>query len=126
MDAMRPGEQFLVLVDFCGMGRRNVDIKALLACFEQLQKFYVERVAHIWFAQPPAIFWCAAGRAWAARLGGVLCAFGARASGRSRGWLHPRERLHPARFARALRRPATEAAVPSRGCAPPAGRCGRL
>ena len=59
MDALRPGEQFVVCVDFKGMTRRNIDVKALLACFEILQKFYVERVQHLWFASPPAIFWCA-------------------------------------------------------------------
>jgi hypothetical protein len=31
--------------------------QALLACFEILQKFYVERVMHLWFAKPPMIFW---------------------------------------------------------------------
>ncbi len=31
--------------------------QALLACFEILQKFYVERVLHLWFAKPPMIFW---------------------------------------------------------------------
>jgi hypothetical protein len=60
MDALRPGEQFVCLVDFNGLGRKNADMKALLACFETLQKFYVERVMHLWFAQPPALFWCAA------------------------------------------------------------------
>jgi hypothetical protein len=60
MDALRPGEQFVCLVDFVGLGRKNADLKALLACFEVLQKFYVERVMHLWFAQPPALFWCVA------------------------------------------------------------------
>ena len=61
MDAMRPGGQFVALIDFSGLSRRNLDIKSLLVCFEILQKFYVERVAHMWFAQPPTIFWCARG-----------------------------------------------------------------
>ena len=56
-DSMRPGSQFLVLVDFKGMGRINIDLKALIACFEILQKYYVERVKHLWFVEPPIIFW---------------------------------------------------------------------
>lgn len=59
MDAMRPGGQFVVLLDLSGLTRHNLDLKALLACFDILQKYYVERVAHIWFAQPPTIFWAA-------------------------------------------------------------------
>ena len=59
MDALRPGGQFVVLLDLTGLTRHNLDLKALLACFDILQKYYVERVAHIWFAQPPTIFWAA-------------------------------------------------------------------
>ena len=59
MDAMVPGGQFCVLLDLRGLSRRNLDVKALLACFDILQKYYVERVAHIWFAEPPTIFWAA-------------------------------------------------------------------
>lgn len=59
MDAIRPGQQFIVLCDFIGLSRRNADVKALLACFEILQKFYVERLAHLLFLEPPSIFWCA-------------------------------------------------------------------
>ena len=55
-DAMRPGGQFLVLVDFNGLSRANADIKVLIACFEILQKFYVERVKHLWFVEPPTLF----------------------------------------------------------------------
>lgn len=56
-DAMRPGGQFLVLVDFKGLSRTSADLKALIACFEILQKFYVERVKHLWFVEPPTLFW---------------------------------------------------------------------
>jgi hypothetical protein len=57
MDAQRPGGQFLVLVDFEGLSRKSADVKALIACFEILQKGYPERVKHLWFAEPPALFW---------------------------------------------------------------------
>ena len=76
MDALRPGEQFVCLVDFVGLGRKNADLKALLACFEVLQKFYVERVMHLWFAQPPALFWCAVQRLLCVRVC-VVCMEGA-------------------------------------------------
>ena len=56
-DSMRPGGQFLVLVDFKGMSRANIDLKALIACFDILQKYYVERLKHLWFVEPPLIFW---------------------------------------------------------------------
>ena len=59
MDALRPGGQFMVLLDLTGLTRHNIDLKALITCFDILQKYYVERVQHIWFAQPPTVFWAA-------------------------------------------------------------------
>ena len=56
-DSLRPGGRFVVAIDFEGMGYRNADAQVLLACFDLLQRFYVERVDAMWFVQPPAVFW---------------------------------------------------------------------
>ena len=57
VDCLRPGGRFVVAIDFEGMGYRNADAQVLLACFDMLQRFYVERVEAMWFVQPPAVFW---------------------------------------------------------------------
>lgn len=56
-DCLRPGGRFVVAIDFEGMAYRNADAQVLLACFDVLQRFYVERVEAMWFVQPPAVFW---------------------------------------------------------------------
>jgi hypothetical protein len=57
MDSLPPGGRFVVLLDLVGLQYRNADVQAILACFDMLQKFYVERVDAMWFLQPPTIFW---------------------------------------------------------------------
>lgn len=57
MDALPAGGRAVVLVDLVGLAYRNADVAGLVACFDILQKFYVERVEAMWFVQPPALFW---------------------------------------------------------------------
>lgn len=54
---LTPGQQFHCLVDLKGLSYANADTLALIACFDMIQARFVERCAHLWFVEPPAIFW---------------------------------------------------------------------
>lgn len=57
VDALPPGGQLIAILDLASLGRRNLDVASLITCFDILQKSYVERVQHIWFMRPPALFY---------------------------------------------------------------------
>jgi hypothetical protein len=47
---------FRILVDLRGMSRANADLAAMKVAFAVLQKAFPERMAHLWLAEPPAVF----------------------------------------------------------------------
>lgn len=54
--ACGPGGQFRLLVDLRGVSSANADVRAMRVAFNVLQKGFPERVAHLWLAEPPAVF----------------------------------------------------------------------
>jgi len=54
--AMGPAGAFRILVDLRGLSSKHADLAAMRVAFDVLQKGFPERMAHLWLAEPPAVF----------------------------------------------------------------------